>query len=256
MVDVTSSVIGAALLLFLMSYLGVLVLGRRRGRSWPLWRTMCAVAGVLACLVALGPLGAAGHHDFVAHMWGHLLLGMLGPLLLVLASPVTAALRGLPVPVARQLTALLGTMAVRVLSHPAVAAVLNIGGLWLLYTTAAQTWMHSSTLGHLLIHLHVLLAGWLFTAAVLQVDPTPHPVSHAARAVVLVAFLALHAILSKHLYAHPPEGVEAAEARAGAQVMYYGGDYIDLALIVLFCLDWYRRTAPRAQTRGGWAPAS
>ena len=56
-----------------------------------------------------------------------------------------------------------------------------------------------------------------------------------------MAFLALHSILGKVIYAHPPQGVADEQAQLGAQVMYYGGDYIDLVLIVLFCLDWYRR---------------
>ena len=164
---------------------------------------------------------------------------------------MTVALRGLPVAWARRLSRVLSTPYVRVVSHPVVAGLLNIGGLWLLYTTPLHAWMHASAVGHLLVHVHVLLAGWVFTAAILQVDPAPHPHGHPLRAGVLVAFLALHAILSKHVYAHPPAGVGVAEAQAGAQLMYYGGDWIDLVLIAVFCLDWYRRTAPVRSGRGG-----
>ena len=249
-------VIGGGLVLFLGLYLAAVLAARQRGRAWPPARTACAVAGVAAGVVAVGPLGAAGHHDFVAHMWGHLLLGMLAPLLLVMSAPVTAALRGLPVAGARRLSRLLSTPYVRLVAHPVVAAALNIGGLWLLYTTPVHAWMHASDVGHLVVHLHVLLAGWVFTAAILQVDPAPHPYGHRLRAGVLMAFLALHAILSKHIYAHPPIGVDAEQARAGAQLMYYGGDYIDLALIVLLCLDWYRRTAPRPRAAEHRAAAS
>ena len=242
-------VLGGGLLLFLVAYVVLVRAGRRRGRAWPDARTLSAAAGVVAGVVAVGPLGVAGHHDFVAHMWGHLLLGMLAPLLLVLSAPVTVALRGLPVVWARRLSRVLSTPYVRVISHPVVAAVLNIGGLWLLYTTPLHGWMHASAVGHLVVHGHVLLAGWVFTAAMLQVDPAPHPHGHPLRAGVLVGFLALHAILSKHIYAHPPAGVGAAEAQEGAQLMYYGGDYIDLMLIALLCLDWYRRAAPERSGR-------
>ena len=244
-------VLGGALLLFLVAYVVLVRAGRRRGRAWSDARTLSAAAGVVAGVVAVGPLGVLGHHDFTAHMWGHLLLGMLAPLLLVLSAPVTVALRGLPVAWARRLARVLSTPYVRVVSHPVVAGLLNIGGLWLLYTTPLHAWMHASAVGHLLVHVHVLLAGWVFTAAILQVDPAPHPHGHPLRAGVLVAFLALHAILSKHVYAHPPAGVGVAEAQAGAQLMYYGGDWIDLVLIAVFCLDWYRRTAPVRSGRGG-----
>lgn len=247
--EVTAYLLGGGLILFLAGYAAALFAARRRGRRWPAWRLACAVTGVGAGLVAVGPLGVTGHHDYVMHMWGHLLLGMLAPLLLVVSAPVTVALRGLPVPAARCLSAVLGSTHVRLVAHPVTAAVLNIGGLWLLYTTPLHSWMHASTLANLLIHLHVLLAGWLFTASILQVDPAPHPVGHPTRAVVLVAFLAMHAILGKHLYVNPPAGVPTPEGQAGAQLMYYGGDYIDLVLIVLFCLDWYRRTAPAPRGR-------
>lgn len=242
--------VGGAVVCFLAAYLWGVTWAARRRRRWPAWRTASAVAGVILVLVAVGPVGVAGHHDFVAHMWGHLLLGMLAPLLLVLSAPVTCALRTLPVSGARRLSAVLGSVPVRVVTHPVTAATLNIGGLWLLYTTPLHGWMHSSTAVHVLVHAHVLLAGWVFAASILQADPTRHPVGHPARAVVLVAFLALHAILAKHVYAHPPLGVPAIEAQEGAQLMYYGGDYIDLVLIVLFCLDWYRRSAPTTSTRG------
>lgn len=237
-------VLGGGLLLFLVLYVLLVRAGRRRGRAWSDARTLSAAAGVVAGVVAVGPLGVLGHHDFTAHMWGHLLLGMLAPLLLVLSAPVTVALRGLPVAWARRLSRVLSTPYVRVVSHPVVAGLLTIGGLWLLYTTPVHAWMHASAVGHLVVHLHVLLAGWVFTAAILQADPAPHPRGHPLRAGVVVAFLALHAILSKHVYAHPPVGVDDVSAMAGAQLMYYGGDYIDLLLIVAFCFSWYRRTAP------------
>ncbi|GAB48682.1 cytochrome c oxidase assembly protein [Mobilicoccus pelagius] len=248
---VTTVGLGGLVVAFLAAYVALVVAGARRGRAWPWWRTVCAVAGTLAVLVAVGPIGLAGHHDFVVHMWGHLLLGMLGPLLLVLSAPVTVALRGLSAPRARRLSGALSWPYVRFVAHPVTAAVLDVGGLWLLYTTPLHGWMHASTLGHLVVHTHVLLAGWVFAAAILQVDPAPHPYSHHYRAVVLVAFMAAHGILCKVIYAHPPTGVPVAQAESGAQLMFYGGDYIDVVLIALFCLDWYRRTAPAAPAHAG-----
>lgn len=244
----TTVLLGSALLLLLAAYLLLLARGRARGRGWPARRVVCAVAGVLSCLLGLHLSGRAGHHDLVSHMWGHLLLGMLGPLLLVLAAPVTAALRGLPVRAARRLSAVLRSRAAGLLSHPVIAALLNGGGLVLLYTTGLLGWAHSSTTGYALVHAHVLLAGWLFTASVLRVDPSGHVVGHGTRAGVLVGFAALHAVVAKHVYAHPPAGTTAAQAETAAQLMYYGGDAVDVTLLVLLGLDWYRRTAPRPRT--------
>jgi putative membrane protein len=64
------------------------------------------------------------------------------------------------------------------------------------------------------------------------------------RAAVVVAFLATHDILAKYVYVHPPTAVPAEQAEAGGQLMYYGGDLLDLILITVFCRQWYTATAP------------
>ncbi len=220
---------------------------RARGRGpWPWPRTLSWYAGA-ACVGAalVGPLAAAARGAFTAHMAGHVLLGMLGPLLLVQAAPVTVALRALPVAAARRLTRALRARPVRVLTHPVTAAVLDGGGLWLLYTTALYPRMHASALVHAAVHAHVLLAGYLFTAALVGVDPDPHRASVRVRAAVLVAFVAAHSVLAKWAYAHPPAGVPGGDARQGAQLMYYAGDVVDVALMVLLLAGWYAAARPR-----------
>jgi putative membrane protein len=87
---------------------------------------------------------------------------------------------------------------------------------------------------------HVLAAGCLFTYAVAGPGPHPHRASFPLRALVLIGALAVHAALAKHLYGHPPAGVASADGQLGAMVMYYGGDAVDLVLMTLLCLEWYR----------------
>jgi putative membrane protein len=218
---------------------------RRRGRAWPCWRTALWCAGLLTAATAiLGP-ATLRRHDFTVHMIGHLLLGMAAPLLLVSAAPLTLALRALPVRRARQVARLLHTGPVRVVTHPLTAAVLNAGGLWLLYTTGLYQHMNTRPWLHLAVHAHIAVAGYLFTAATIGVDPAPHRSPPRVRAAVVVAFLAAHDILAKYLYAHPPEGVGAEQAEAGGQLMYYGGDLLDLILITVFCWQWYTANRPR-----------
>jgi putative membrane protein len=148
---------------------------------------------------------------------------------------------------------LLASPPLRVLTDPVVAAALNVGGLWLLYTTAVFARMHEHPLLHLLVHVHVFATGWLFTVALVSVDPLPHRRSYPIRAAVLVAALAGHDILAKYLYAHPPAGV--ADAELGAMIMYYGGDAVHLVLIVLLCAGWYR-LAGRRLPPSSWPPLS
>lgn len=222
-----------------------------RGRTrWPARRTLSWYAGLACAGVALlGPVATAAHARFTAHMLGHLLLGMTAPLLLVLAAPVTLALLALPMTAARSLTGLLRRRSVRFVAHPVAAAVLNAGGLWVLYTTPLYSSMHDSVLLYALVHAHVLLAGYLFTAALVGPDPDPHRASMRVRSGVLIAFMAVHSVLAKWLYAHPPVGIGEADGQAGAQLMYYGGDAVDVILVVLLFTGWYTATRPRGRTR-------
>lgn len=217
----------------------------RRSKPWPLYRTVLWLLGV-ACAAAVftGPLAERAHSDFTAHMLGHLLLGMLAPLLLALSAPMTLLLRTLNVRHARKLSRLLKSRVARFYSHPLTASTLNVGGLAVLYATSLFTWMHEYFWLYILVHLHVFAAGYLFTISLVYIDPVAHRVSFMTRAIILILALGGHKILSKWIYAHPPAGVARAEAESGAMLMYYGGDVIDAALIVLLCWQWYRAARP------------
>ncbi|MFK2827138.1 cytochrome c oxidase assembly protein [Bacillus sp. B190/17] len=236
-------------LLAIFLYIGAGVKSSTRSylKKWPASRYAFWIFGVISASTAVvGPLAARAHSDFTAHMVGHLLLGMLAPLLLVLAAPMTLLLRTLSVTKARQLAFLLKSPPVRTVSHPIVASILNIGGLWVLYTTDLYAAMQANALLHLAVHIHVFLAGYVFTAAMIYIDPAPHRLGFVYRTVVFIIALAGHAILSKYIYAHPPNGVPAEQAEEGGMLMYYGGDAIDLVLICILCFQWYKSTRPRA----------
>lgn len=216
-----------------------------RDTGWPVYRIGLFAAGTAAAVVSvLGPLPRMAHDSFVIHMTGHLLLGMLAPLCMVLAAPVTLALRTLSVPSAKKLSKLLRSRFVAIVSHPVTAAVLNIGGLWLLYTTELYTAMHESALVYTAVHIHTFLAGYVFTASIIYIDPAPHRYSFLFRSGVLVTALAGHGILSKYLYASPPPGVGQEAAQAGSRLMYYGGDAVDIAIMVILCWHWYKAARP------------
>jgi putative membrane protein len=222
---------------------------RSRARGWLWRRTVCWVAGMVVILGALtGPLGTLSDRSFPAHMISHLLVGMLGPLLLVLGAPITLVLRALPVAGARRLSRILATAPVRFLTHPVFAAGLNVGGLWLLYGTGLFGAMHYPVV-HAIVHAHVITAGYLFTVSVISVDPLPHRRPYLYRAVVLVAALAAHDILAKHLYIHTPVGIATPDSERGAMIMYYGGDAVDVVIMVVLCARWYRWARPRVLPR-------
>lgn len=216
-----------------------------RYKRWPRHRYVFWFAGVIAAGASLvGPLADATHTSFSAHMTGHLLLGMLAPLLLLHGKPLTLVMRGLPTKSARRLSRLLNSRFIAVASHPVSTAFLNFGGLFILYRTDLFIWMHQSTWIYALVHIHILLAAYVFTWSILYTDLTGHRHSFRLRAAVLIVAFAGHKVLAKSLYAMPPAGVTTGDGETGALIMYYGGDVIDLALIVLFCYSWYKATAP------------
>jgi putative membrane protein len=201
-----------------------------------MWRACCWWIGAgVAALALTGPTAASAHHDLTAHVAGHLLLGMVAPVFLVLAAPVSFVLRALPVHAARIVSHILAARPIRVLAHPVTAAVLNTGGMWLLYTTGLH---HVTGPVLILVDLHVLAAGYLFTAAAIGVDPAPHRPGRAVRVAVLIVSFAAHGVLAKYLYAHMPSAQRAAE------LMYYGGDLVEVAVIAVFCAQWYAAGGP------------
>jgi putative membrane protein len=238
-----------AAVLAALAYLWAAARLRRRGDAWPRARDASfACGGAALAWVAVGGLPGG---PFTAHMAQHLVVGMAAPLLFVLARPLTLALRLLPPgPARRRLLALLHSGPVGLLVLPPVAALLDVGGLWVLYRTDLFVTTQRETLPHVLVHVHVLAAGFLFTLAVCRLDPVRRRWGLAVRGGTLLAAGAAHAVLAKSLYAAPPPGTAyaAADLHTGAQLMYYGGDLVEAALAVTLAVQWYTATG-RARAR-------
>lgn len=241
------------LLALTAGYMAAAIRSGSRYKPWPLPRYFYWISGVLCAAAAVtGPLAIRAHSELTAHMAAHLLLGMLSPLFLTLAAPVTLLFKALNVRSARRLARFLKSRPLRFISHPITASALNVGGLWLLYTTDLFMAMQHNPILNLFVHLHIWIAGWVFTASIIYIDPTPHRFGFLYRAGVFVPTFAAHAILAKYIYAHPPAGVPYKQAEMGGMIMYYGGDIIEIALVCIFWHQWSRRLKPsenRMQTR-------
>ncbi|MEV4101691.1 cytochrome c oxidase assembly protein [Nonomuraea sp. NPDC049649] len=228
---------------------------RRRGNDWPWPRQASFTAG--AALIAAAVAVPVPGGPFTVHMAQHLLAGMFAPVLLVAGRPLTLALLVLrPGRPRRRLLAVAHSRPAGWLAAPAVAVTLDLGGLWLLYrtpllaATGRNPWLHAA------VHLHVIAAGTLFAFAVCQLDPVRRRWGLPWRVGALLAGGAAHAVLAKTLYAVPPPGTayDPADLRAGAQLMYYGGDLAELALAAVVAAGWYAaagRAHRRARRREG-----
>lgn len=232
---------GLPFIVAIVMYIIAGVASNHRYKYWPIYRTLFWILGVSSTAsVFIGPLANRAHMDFKTHMLGHLLLGMLAPLLIVLASPITLILRTLNVTLARRISHIHKSWLFCILANPIVTTLLNIGGLWILYTTDLYAMMHHNILLYLAIHFHVLFVGYLFTMSVIYFDPKPYRFSFIYRAFVLLIALSCHNILSKYIYSHPPSGVPRDQAEFGGILMYYGGDTIDIILIFILFFQWFK----------------
>ena len=202
----------------------------RRGDRWPRPRTASVAAGLALLAAGLLPPLATADDDPRLHMVQHLLVAMVGPLLLALGAPVTLALRAVRTPSRRRLLALLASRPVRVLTWPPVVVALDVGGLYLYYLGGLGEHAEHVPWLHALLHAHMITAGWLFAELVAGTDPVPRPGVPARLGLVVLAGAA-HDVLAKLLYA---DGWGRA-----AEIMYYGGTLVDVALATAVLTRWY-----------------
>lgn len=185
--------------------LGVLRM-RRRGDSWPWYRTALWIAGMLTLLwVTNGAVNVYERYLFSAHMLGHMLLGMAIPVLLVLSAPVTLALRtirkrddGSRGPREWILFAVHSRPAT-VLTHPLVASAIFAGSLWIFYYTPIFRWATEDHVGHTWMIVHFLITGYLFAQTLVGIDPVANRPPYPLRLILLLAVAAMHAFFGLSL---------------------------------------------------------
>lgn len=235
------------------AYLAGVLRLRSRGDRWPWCRSLPGLTGLACLAVALLPPVAAHDEVFAVHAVQHLLLGMLAPLLLALAAPVTLALRTLPPGPRRRLLALLHSRALRRATRPGLVLALDLGGMYALYLTPLYATAQRSAPAHVAVHLHLLVAGCLLTWLLVGTDPVPHRPGVRGRLAVLLIAAAGHETLIKLVYSRglPAAGGPRGDTAAGVQLLYHGGDLVELLLAVTLLAQWYALSgrALRAERR-------
>ncbi len=232
-----------AVLLVAAAYAAGLARLRARGAEWPAGRVVAAAGGLVALGAAVAP-PLADADAFPVHVVQHLLLAMVAPALLALAAPVLLALRTLPGPWRRRLLTVVHSRAVRVLMWPPVVLVLDLGGMYAYYLTGLFELSHQQPVLHVVVHAHMLLAGCLLAWLLVGADPVPHRPSVGVGLLVLLVAAGAHDVLAKLMYAYalPTGAGPRTQIEVGAQIMYVGGDLVEVGLAVALMWAWYRRT--------------
>src|SRR5690606_23804100 len=184
----------------LVVYLGWVLRLRRRGDRWPLGRTLSWVAGTLVLgYLVLGAPAVYGHVMLSVHMAAHMAYVMVVPILLVLAAPVTLALRALPARTdgshgpREWLLGIVHSRRGRFVATPVVAAVVFIATMVGFYLSPLLLLAATTHIGHILMVVHFLLSGYLFINGLIGIDPGPQRPGYPMRLLLLFATMAAHA---------------------------------------------------------------
>lgn len=241
---------------------------RARGDRWPLHRTVLWLLGcVLLLYVTVGGVAVYGRVLFSVHMVQHMTLSMVVPALLVLGAPITLALRALE----RRSDGsrgprewLLGAVespVARFVSHPVVAATIFVASMIAFYFTPLFGQALRTHVGHELMMVHFLLAGYLFANGMVGVDPGPARVAYPMRLLLLFATMAFHAffgvaltstdtLLEATYFSSLGLGIDAlADQRDGGAIAWGLGEVPTLALALLVAYQWYRSDQREATRR-------
>lgn len=252
-----------------VGYLAGLRTLRRRGDAWAFGRTISWFLGLLAIGYAtMGGLGVYSHTMFSAHMVSHMVLSMLAPVLLVLGSPITLALRALPGPDVpgndgpRQILLwFLNSRWSRIVTNPAFATIVFVGSLYGIYFTGLYEWLMGNHLGHALMEVHFLLAGYLYYEILIGTSPLPKRLPYLGRLGLTVLVAPFHAffavgvmstttLIGGDYYGLIDRGWSTdllADQELGGGLTWALGEIPLLLVAVVLLFQWFRDDSRRAR---------
>ena len=234
---------------------------RLRGDSWPVRRTVGWVLGwAIFVWATCGAPGVYGRVLFSVHMVMHMTVSMAAPILMVLAAPVTLALRTLTprrdnsLGPRELLLAVVHSRYFAVIGNPIVAAVIFFSSLIVFYFSPLFELALRTHTGHVLMATHFLLAGYLFAWVLVGIDPGPKRWPPVLLLVILFGTISFHAFFGVALTSgttllaptffqglHLPWAVDLlADQRTGGAVAWGIGELPTLILALLVTLDWVR----------------
>jgi cytochrome c oxidase assembly factor CtaG/putative copper export protein len=240
-------------------YLAAVIRLRRRGDSWPWYRTVLWLLGLaLLFWVTNGGVNVYQKFLFSQHMLAHMILGMMVPVLLVPAAPITLALRAIQKRTdgsrggREWLLLIVHSRYFGLLSRPVVAAVIFVGSLWAFYYTGIFGWATVDHVGHEWMIIHFLGAGYLFVSSLIGIDPSPHQAPYPMRLIVLLATMASHAffglailsgtgLLLADWYGAMGWGISALEdQQTGGGIAWSVGEIPTVTLAIIVAFLWSR----------------
>jgi putative copper resistance protein D len=228
---------------------------RAKGRSWSWKRWIPYACGVLCLAIATeSPLASKDTELFSAHVFQHLLLSMAGPALLCMGAPLTLWLQAANRPTQVRILDVLHSRFVRFVSFPLVSWAIFVSTLFVLYFSPLYDLSLRNPVFHDFVHLHFIVAGFLFFAPVVAIDPHPNRMPHGARLLYVALTLPAHAFLALALLsASTPLAVDwymtmtgrtfdqiLQDQKVGSAIMWVAGDMIAIFTVGVVATQWAR----------------
>ncbi len=182
------------------AYLSGVIKLRRRGASWPWLRTVSWLVGMAALFyITSGGPAVYGQVLFSAHMVDHMMLMVVAPLFMVLAAPISLALKAMTPRgdgsrgTREWILVIVHSRFSALVTHPLFAAANFAGSLVLFYFSPLFGYAMRDHVGHELMILHFTITGYLFILSMIGSDPVPRRAPYPMRLLLLLATMAFHA---------------------------------------------------------------
>ena len=235
----------------------------RRGDPWPVSRTISFAAGLAVCAYATN--GSIAVYDmalFSAHMLGHLALVMLAPALFAAGRPLRLAVESSSPATAQRIERVAQGRIVSLLTSPPVALASYAGVIVASHLTGLMDTIMESTVAGQIEHLVYVVVGYQFFVLVVGDEPIRWRLSTPARWGLLALSMAVDTFVGVTLMMatvpismNPPASLHIdplADTHTGGSIMWFGGDGLMAAVMILLVIGWLRTSGRSLRDRDSW----
>jgi cytochrome c oxidase assembly factor CtaG len=251
---VTAGVIVAAVIYLI----GVVVVRRRHPLGpWPLRWTVSFLAGNAVIVIATqSSIGAYDDVLFWIHMVQHVLLLMVAPPLLLLGRPVTLLLHATRNPVHTTVKRIVRSAPINVITFPLLGVLLYIATVVGTHLTDFMNVTLQHPVAHDLEHVLYLVVGYLYFLPLIGREPIRWRLSFTTRLFLLVLAMPVDTFTGVVLTQTNHELFPAyagrrnwgpslvADLHAGGAVMWIGGDFVMLVMVLILFAGVARSRRP------------
>lgn len=228
-------------LIFALYLFSIQVVGKK-GRKWPLQRTIFFLLGLIVVIIAVES-GLAYYDDsvFALHVIQHLLLMNLAPICFALSAPVTLFLQALPKTKRTIIIKLLHSKWFSITHHPIIATALNVVIMYGYFLTGIYNYSLNHPVFHDLTHVIFLIAGIMYWWPIVGLDPIKWRLSFGEKLMYLFVLIPLNsflgiALMSTRKTISPHHTI--SDIHLGGALLWISTEIFDVSAIAIIIINW------------------